>query len=63
MVGPTVVVGTTEPYHKHVLAGIPGNEVVRYGIGEHNLPWPPPAVKEREAKSTGARPQFSQVKS
>ena len=57
MIGPTVVVGATEPYHKHVLAGIPGNDIVRYGIGEHHLPWPPPG-QEGEAKSAGTRPQF-----
>ena len=42
MIGPTVVMRATELHHKHVLARLLGDQVVGYGIGEYNLPWPPP---------------------
>ena len=55
VVGPAVVMGATELHHKHVLAWLLGDQVVRNGIGEYNLSWPPPGKRERRSEEGKGR--------
>ena len=55
VVGPAVVMGTTELHHKHILAWLLGDQVVRDGIGEHNLSWPPPGKREKRSEEGKGR--------